>query len=271
MRSQRRLYRNQSSEKSIFFETTSQDNPIVGNLGLVRGFAISNSGHRIALTQRSPDRVSQWGLSVPGDYSTIYSIAGELTGQLSDPRAIRFSPDGTKFYYGRYGIREFNLTTPYDVSTAINTGRYLNPKYAVSGFDLSHDGTKVYITDLNNHIVEYTLTTPWQITPATLNPIEIFVFATDSTTGELTANNGLCDEMLFLDNGKIMVVFDRLTNLGAINIYKTSTPYIIESYVLEKRLTGLGNNSNSSVTCGDVARDLNMFFTPANKTNYTLV
>lgn len=104
---------------------------------------------------------------------------------------VFFKPDGTKMYLARNGgiqdqdnITEYTLSTPWDVTTAVQANiiiltQFFFPHSATpNGVWFRSDGVKMYVAitkDDNNfppfdtqHILEYTLSTPWNISTASL-------------------------------------------------------------------------------------------------------
>jgi hypothetical protein len=97
---------------------------------------------------------------------------------LGDFGDVEFSPDGTKFYQYTEGqlsgrtsrITEYNLSTPFDVSTATFV-QSINGAEGIdgdpTGLIISPDGTQLYESDiLNNLIFQRTLSTPFDISTA---------------------------------------------------------------------------------------------------------
>lgn len=84
-----------------------------------------------------------------------------------------FNQDGTKMYLGaRSGssqnIKQYTLSTPWDVTTATYTNKNLGISSAniPRGIFFSPDGTKFYTVWEPNYIMEYTLSTAWDISTA---------------------------------------------------------------------------------------------------------
>ncbi|MCH7882843.1 hypothetical protein IIA95_00255, partial [Patescibacteria group bacterium] len=95
--------------------------------------------------------VNEYDLSTPWDVSTsLFLQTFSVTTEDAGPADIFFKPDGTKMYVlGLIGIdvNEYNLSTPWDVSTAS-----FNQLFDVSGEDTAPhdiffkpDGTKMYV------------------------------------------------------------------------------------------------------------------------------
>jgi DNA-binding beta-propeller fold protein YncE len=87
------------------------------------------------------------------------------------PNAVFFHPEGTKMYVvgdSTDAAREYNLSTAWDVSTAVfvqQIGVGFNPY----GIFFKTDGLKMYIiTTSNDTIREYDISTPWDVSTAVL-------------------------------------------------------------------------------------------------------
>jgi len=125
-----------------------------------------------------------WDLSYaeynpPGDTAWDVSTAKEVKSYTlpgvsnPNPSGLFFKPDGTKMYvvYGistADDIREFNLSTPWDVETASYVQNFVpsqnisSPAYIM----FKPDGTKMYVAG-NGNLEEYDLSTPWDISTGT--------------------------------------------------------------------------------------------------------
>lgn len=131
-------------------------------------------------------KIYQYGCSTAWDLSTA-SYANKSIGSLSENalQDVVFKPDGTKFYYvgiNADAIREWDCSTAWDISTGTinqstyigNTGigKVLNP----SGLVFKPDGTKLYVCGYgtqttNERLVEYDLTTAWDISTMSLSHV----------------------------------------------------------------------------------------------------
>ena len=120
---------------------------------------------------------------------------------------LYFKPDGTKMYiqwHSGYSIKSYNLSTPWDISTAvfekngnITVGRSL-------GIYFKPDGTKVYarndtVADAQTKIVCYNLSTPWDINtmsfhnnfnPGFSGSVHVVLFSSDGTKLYVQNTNG---------------------------------------------------------------------------------
>jgi hypothetical protein len=119
--------------------------------------------------------------------SWIYSGKSfSIGGQETAPVGVFFKSDGTKMYVnGSSGddINEYNLGTPWDVTTAVFSTLFSTAGQDTAAGDLffSSDGTRLYITgDANNTIFQYSLGTAWDISTATYSSISFSVAAKDT-------------------------------------------------------------------------------------------
>lgn len=111
-----------------------------------------------------------WNLS-RATFQNSYSIAA----QTSFPEALFFNPEGTKMYLTDGTLTttliEYNLATAWDLSTrAVTQTRNFQPtiNYPASIF-FKPDGLTMYIADSTPDIIfQYTLSTAWDISTATL-------------------------------------------------------------------------------------------------------
>lgn len=97
---------------------------------------------------------------------TTRSLGGTLdlsTTSLPDPASTEglfFKPDGSKMYIRDGDAYSFNLTTPYDVTTASMTNKSVSPNSAGEGISIGTNGDRVYLGG-NGEVDQLTLTTSW--------------------------------------------------------------------------------------------------------------
>lgn len=84
-------------------------------------------------------------------------------------RAPFVSPDGTKFYTldASDRLREYSLSTPYDISTYSSTSFLLtggsNGNDNPLGMYFKPDGTRLWLTDSDDYMYVWNLTTAWDL------------------------------------------------------------------------------------------------------------
>ena len=119
----------------------------------------------------------------PGERPRFLRTFNFTRTHAGDPRSMVMKPDGTKLYivagYGVYSngeINEYNLTTPYDVSTAVYVKTaFLAMNYITNvsdtddypdyeGFDISSDGRHIITSHwYNDDIRHWIMDTPWDL------------------------------------------------------------------------------------------------------------
>lgn len=129
------------------------------------------------------DTVVGYTLNTDKDIRTIDGIIqgdSELnTGNYDLLGGCAISADGTKFFIVDWGnndrITEFALPTPYELAGGTRTGNFVSIEPGTNesqpyALHFSENGTKIYISggDTTRAIYVYKLSTPWDITTATL-------------------------------------------------------------------------------------------------------
>jgi len=130
----------------------------------------SPDGTKMYLVGSTNDRVYEYNLGTPWDVSTAsYSTNNkDVSPQDNVPTGIFFSPDGAKMYMiGQQNnrINQYNLGTPWDVSTASYTSNYTQSEDSQSaGLFIKSDGIKLYVMGLNTDTVyQYDTVPQWNI------------------------------------------------------------------------------------------------------------
>ena len=146
--------------------------------------------------------IDQYNLSTPFDASTgTYAVSCELNHGLSSihqPFDLNFSSDGMKFYVANRNVGtnnsdlnfvyRFDLSAPYDISGCSyaqrteNLGNFINGSKAgdaaaalgsrsnrLQGVSLSNDGKKMFTMMSYGHVLEYDLSTAFDVTTFSLN------------------------------------------------------------------------------------------------------
>ena len=133
-----------------------------------RGVEFKPDGTKMYVVGTSGDDINEYNLSTAWDVSTAsYSQNFSVSGQETNPYAVRFKPDGTKmFVTGTTGddINEYNLSTAWDVSTASYVQNFATGDSYQAGVTFSADGTKMYTTGTTlDYIKEWDLSTAWSL------------------------------------------------------------------------------------------------------------
>ncbi len=161
--------------------------------------------------------------------------------------ALTFNNDGTKMYTSSTKavapkstakgdkVYEYDLTTAYNISTAtlrtsLDVGTYTGSATEMHGamqVVFNNDGTKMFIADHHKTIIEWTLTTPYDIDTAstTYNVGQSYNTNLEEKRVTSVAFNNDGTKMFVTGNGK-----DN-SNVGEINEYTLDTPFVITSGV----------------------------------------
>lgn len=178
------------------------------------------------------------------------------TGQQYDVR-IFFKPDGMSAYIAATRtndsrIYQFNLTTPFDLTTASMFGNiFINTQESYPfGIFINPTGTLMYVVGgANRRVYQYTMSTAWDITTAVYSNKSYSVYTQ-------TGNNP--SSLTFTNNGENMYVVSH-TNL-AIYQYKLATPWDISTAYYDNKTLSLNIYGAQSNPWGIYLVDDNTFF-----------
>lgn len=235
--------------------------------GFIREMRFNNDGTKLFFHTSSTagklyeiDLTTGWDLSTAQTGSSTSSgtvISSQLTGTNSTFEGFFFNTDGTKLYVAdinsatssprTYYLREFNLSTAFDISTLSYSTAYSwtdNFNAFINSIDINPDGTKLVVLYSSYDIVYFDLTTGWDFSTLT-NQSTISDF---SNLGAVGANNVSCR---FSHDGTKFYMND-VQNL--IYEYKLTTAYDISTLVNQgsfrtnatQDALGLPANNNSS-------------------------
>jgi len=149
------------------------------------------------------DGVARWSLSTPYDINTLTVADSTYTSVGGDPRGFDFNNDGTKMFIldgSQEQVEEYKLTTPYNPDTKILSKTLSTAKGSSyhQGLGFSPDGLKMYVVkgarlgstgNSNNNILEYNLTTSFDIATATLNGTYTTSHSSNEYIAGITFNN----------------------------------------------------------------------------------
>ncbi|NLB55966.1 MAG: hypothetical protein GX811_09415 [Lentisphaerae bacterium] len=149
-------------------------------------------------------------------------------GQGTVPHGLFFrKDDGAKMYvWNRTEIFEYDLMTPWDVSTAVPSGyfAFASPVKRGHDIDIKPDGTVLYIDDRGaGKVFQYNLETPWSVESAVYDH-EL----------DLTKLHRAMRGIQFSDTGERMFILD--TSLKCIFEFRLSEAWMVRSATLAKTL-----------------------------------
>lgn len=185
------------------------------------GLDFKSDGTKLYVIGTSSSDILQYSLSTPFDVSTATYDNIATTGLVGSGYDLVFKRDGTKVFVidGRRYIEEYNLSTPWDLSTISSMVNQLDTEVEFDdnhqyGFYVKPDGTRLYVTSIRDpYIQQYNLSTAWDLSTATAN----------STVGT-TATYGIG----FTDDGTIMFSMEGNNPLRKWNL---STPWEVNTAV----------------------------------------
>ena len=131
------------------------------------GFCFSNDGTYMFYSTEDWMNIVRYSLSTPWDISTASQDSGQVLNVDSTHFALNvcLSDDGDYIWFGvdsLYKIIQYELTTPFDLTTATNQ-KVLNTSESAAAVMVKNDGKYMYKTK-NWPVKQYELATPYDIT-----------------------------------------------------------------------------------------------------------
>lgn len=167
-----------------------------------------------------------WDISTASMSENLLETRYTASGSGAEwPRNIKFNPDGTKLYVldsKDDALYQYTVSNPWEIGTATydSVSFTLTPTITDSrGFDISDDGTRVYITQwlgTGKGVYEYVLGTPWDISSMGGSPIVNSYVPSDTNSPYAIQ---VCDDgtKMYLQDG------------SSIDQYTLSTPYDVST------------------------------------------
>lgn len=156
-----------------------------------RSLFFKPDGMKMYIVGVTDDEVVEYNLTLPWDVSTAtYLQAFSTAAKETSPRSLFFSDDGTRMYtMGATGqcVDQWGLSTAWDVTSASWVREFSTSSQELSprGVYFKNDGTKMFIVGTaDNGVVEYALSTAWDISTASYTQ-EFSVSSQDSSTHDL--------------------------------------------------------------------------------------
>lgn len=152
------------------------------------GLFFKPDGTKMYVIGFGSDAVNEYNLSTAWDVSTAsYSQNFSVAGKDTQPEGVSFKDDGTEMYVcGAVSdsVHQYGLGTAWDVSSASFTRTLAlgGTMASVDDVHFGNSGTKMYVcSDNQNRVYEYTLSTAWNISTATLSN-NYYINSFDSNT-----------------------------------------------------------------------------------------
>jgi sugar lactone lactonase YvrE len=141
----------------------------------------SNDGYKLYILGVSGLDVNQYDLSNAYDISTatFNAVVMNVDAQGTSPRSMLFNNDGTQLYIitnsNLGNISQYNMTIPYDISTASFNQTALNvaeQETRPQSIFFNHDGSKLYVMGYQGDDVnQYNLTIAYDISSAVFDRV----------------------------------------------------------------------------------------------------
>jgi len=142
--------------------------------GNLTGIAITPDGLRLYALDPNADIMFQYNFGTAWDVSTLAYSGNSVAVGASSIAGIHVTADGTRIYCARSlakTVTMWTLAVPYDLSTAALTDTLdvSDVIAAPHGVHLATDGAYMYVgCDTAEIVVQYTLTTPYDLGTATV-------------------------------------------------------------------------------------------------------
>jgi len=161
-----------------------------------------------------------------GTFFTPYSVEAasfsqsfSVASQEAAPRALAFSPDGTKMYIAGTNedkVFQYTLSTAFDLSTA----SYASKSFSVAsqensprGLAFSTDGSKMFVAgSQHDEVFQYSLSTAFDVSTASY----------DSESADASSQESSLQGMTFSADGKSLYITGQTTDHVRQNILETA-------------------------------------------------
>jgi DNA-binding beta-propeller fold protein YncE len=163
-----------------------------------KGLIFNNNGTKLYMIGRQNESVYEYNLSTAYDISSssnssTLDLPVSSGEDIDDPTDLIFNDDGTELYVlndaGEQRIHRWNLSTAYDISTAVYDSIVLNvtsQDATPEGLEFNNNGTKLYVVGkTNERVYQYTLSTAYDISTAVYDSVFLTV------GGETAQPNGI--------------------------------------------------------------------------------
>ena len=201
---------------SVSFSAAAQDTSI-------SDVSFSPDGLKMYILGSTNDNVYEYNLSTPWVVSSAgYSVSFSVTSQDTAPQGMFFRADGVKMYVvggTNDTVFQYTLSTPWSIATASYesisfsvTAQETNPH----GVWFKPNGLSMYVIgSFSDNVVQYTLSTAWNVSSATY--LQSF-----SILAEEPVTRGMCFNM---DGSRMFIV----GTSDGVKVYNLSTPWDIST------------------------------------------
>ena len=157
----------------------------------------------------------------------VFNQSVDVNPPATTPEGLIFSSDGSKMFISDNNgsqIEEFTLSTPWDISTATDSGSPLNITDSggdIEDFAFNSDGTKIFLVDRSDDmIMEYTLSSAYDVSTAT--------YAGDGERCDVSAKTGNPEDVALSKDGTRLFVLEN-DGTDSIFTYTLSSAYDVST------------------------------------------
>ena len=225
-------------------------------LGSGTDLHISPNGTKLFFA-KATDPITTYTLSTPFNIST--ATLSDSAQFLSDNKyvsGIDMTPDGTMlFIYDDFAdlVYQYDLVTPFDVSTAESNGTFLVPgdfTTPITALSVSDDGGHLFLLDVTQGMTRYALATPFDVTTA---------HSPETILPPVRFNYGIA---LYDDDTKMILTSDtdRSIHQFALSVYDLETTHavmdipVITSVFAAPGIYGIGDTVDITVRYSEDVR-----------------
>jgi hypothetical protein len=187
------------------------------------------------------------------------------------PSGLYIRPDGLKFYLVRYNgptrtIQQYSMSTAHDITTASYDNKSFNPasqENIPTDLWFKPDGTKMYVLgyNLSDSILQYNLSTAWDISTA------VYSGTQKSVAGQDSIPVGL----FFKADGTKIFITGQNSGSDKVHSYALSTAWDISTAVFETSKTVVSQTGAYSISGIFVSSDgVNMYIASSGATDAIL-
>ena len=131
---------------------------------------VKPDGTMMWIADDQTDKVYEFFMATPWDVTTAYAGSPAVAEAITNVYGLDFKPDGTVMYVARFAgtqyIEQYDLSVAWDITTKSANGSKTTGTFT-TGVKLKDDGTKLFYTDITNHLVqEMNLSVAWDVTSA---------------------------------------------------------------------------------------------------------
>tara|TARA_R110000850_G_scaffold26528_1_gene75944 strand:+ start:1379 stop:2518 length:1140 start_codon:yes stop_codon:yes gene_type:complete len=195
------------------------------------GFFIKPDGLACFVLGLLNDTVFQYTLSTAFDFTTMTyaSKSFSVASQETVPYGLFFKPDGLAMYIcgdQANKVTEYSLSTAWDVTTCsyVRQFDFTSQIHVARGLFFKADGTEMYFSAAKTtgytYVVQYTLSTPWNISTAT--------FTSETTPNTMVYSQDTSPHGIFVTPDGTKVYLAGRTGNHVIS-FSLSTPWLASS------------------------------------------